>query len=152
MFCFASHQSCHNGWASNILSGGCQRKQYPPRLNYWKILLAFWAGTFGVTIWDKVSCFFPEVHDISKEWLYYNKYNFRNDSACQNPLYSVSPSPGSDVAQLFAKLYSKWCALSEMAHTDSHAHKNKECVHGVHALTSCVCMRKSLPGDGRWSI
>ena len=24
-----------DGWASNILSGGCRRSRYPPRLKYW---------------------------------------------------------------------------------------------------------------------
>ena len=60
-------------------------------------------------------------------------------------LYSVSPSPGSDVVRLFAKRSLKSCAPSEIAHTSSHVHKNKECVH---MLTSCVCMLTSLPGDG----
>ena len=34
-FCFAHLRWCHNGWASNILSGGCRRSRYPPRLKYW---------------------------------------------------------------------------------------------------------------------
>ena len=34
--CFAHLRWCHNGWASNILmSGGCRRSRYPPRLKYW---------------------------------------------------------------------------------------------------------------------
>ena len=35
IFCFAHLRWCHNGWASNILSGGCRRSRYPPRLKYW---------------------------------------------------------------------------------------------------------------------
>ena len=31
-FCFAHLRWCHNGWTSNILSGGCRRR---PRLKYW---------------------------------------------------------------------------------------------------------------------
>ena len=37
-FCFAHLRWCHNGWASNIFSGGCRRSRYsqhPPRLKYW---------------------------------------------------------------------------------------------------------------------
>ena len=34
-FCFDHLRWCHNGWASNILSGGCRRSRYPPRLKYW---------------------------------------------------------------------------------------------------------------------
>ena len=59
-------------------------------------------------------------------------------------LCSISPSLGSDVACLFAKRSSKLCAQSEIVHTGSCAHKNKECVH---TLTSCVCVLTSLPGD-----
>ena len=58
-------------------------------------------------------------------------------------LYSVSPSPGSDIARLFAK--SKSGAPSDIAHTGSRAHKNKVCMH---AITSCACVLTSLPGDG----
>ena len=35
IFCFAHLRWCQNGWASNILSGGCQCSPYPPRLKYW---------------------------------------------------------------------------------------------------------------------
>ena len=35
IFCFAHLWWCHNGWASNILSGGCWRSRYPPQLKYW---------------------------------------------------------------------------------------------------------------------
>ena len=35
IFCFAHLLWCHNGWTSNILSGGCWRSRYPPRLKYW---------------------------------------------------------------------------------------------------------------------
>ena len=34
-FLFCHLQWCHNVWTSNILSGGCRRSQYPPRLKYW---------------------------------------------------------------------------------------------------------------------
>ena len=34
-FYFAHLRWCHNGWASNILSGECRRSRYPPRLRYW---------------------------------------------------------------------------------------------------------------------
>ena len=33
--CFAHLRWCHNGWASNILSGGCRRSRHPPWLKYW---------------------------------------------------------------------------------------------------------------------
>ena len=58
--------------------------------------------------------------------------------------YSVSSSPGSDVARLFAKRSSKSCAPSEVVHNGSRAHKTKECVH---TLKSCVCVLTLLPGD-----
>ena len=35
IFCFAHLRWCHNGWASNILSGGCRHSRHPPRLKYW---------------------------------------------------------------------------------------------------------------------
>ena len=36
LFCPSSTSRwCHNGWAPNILSGGCRRSRYPPRLKYW---------------------------------------------------------------------------------------------------------------------
>ena len=44
---------------------------------------------------------------------------------CVAQLYSVSPSPGSDVARLFAQRRSKSCAPNEIAHTGSRAHNNK---------------------------
>ena len=50
--------------------------------------------------------------------------------ALSGRVYSDSPSPGSDVARLFAKSSSKTCAPSEIAHT------------------RCICVLTSLPEDG----
>ena len=60
-------------------------------------------------------------------------------------VYSVSSSPCSDVARLFAKRSSKSCAPSEISHTGLHTYKNKECVE---AITSRTCRLTLLPGDG----
>ena len=62
-------------------------------------------------------------------------------------LYSVSLSPDSDVARLFAKCSSKSCAPSEIAHTSSRTHKNKVCMH---MLTSCVCVLTSVTARIWW--
>ena len=43
IFCFAHFRWCHNGWASNILSGGCRR---PPRLKYCKFHQYFNRGGY----------------------------------------------------------------------------------------------------------
>ena len=61
---------------------------------------------------------------------------------CTDPQYSGSPSSGSDVVRLFAKLSAKSSAPREIAHTGSYAHKNKECVHTLKSVLT------SLPEDG----
>ena len=53
-------------------------------------------------------------------------------------LYSVSLSPGSDVA------YLPNAVLNRARQVKLRTHKNKVCVH---TLTSYVCVFTSLPGD-----
>ena len=61
-------------------------------------------------------------------------------------IYSVSPSPGSDVARLFAKRSSKSCAPCEIAH------KNKECVHCARAYKLRLCALRRCQEKMRRSI
>ena len=71
--------------------------------------------------------------DCSVHLIYSDMYY--SDIVC---LYSISPSPGSDVAHICKMQFLIMCQVK------SSTHKNKECVH---ALISCVCLLTSLPGD-----
>ena len=70
---------------------------------------------------------------------------------CKVSLYCVSLPPNSDVAASYATCSAKSQAPSEIAHTSTHAYRNKECVHTrLHAVT--VRRKRNIVQQGKKNL
>ena len=91
----------------------------------------------------------PRFHCLLRERMKFMKAKSPFKMMVRIFVFTPSCHPQSRSICLYTKRSSKSRKPSEIAHTDSHAHKNKE---SVYSLTCYTCVLMSLPGDSEQSI
>ena len=98
-FCFSHLRWCHNGWASNILSGGYQRSKYWMPIHYDTI-----EHTMGKTknliyyMLVVMTSFDHVMIPTSGNWFQTNPVEHESDDRAGNTVFSLCVTNGKDMA------------------------------------------------------